>query len=389
MTSNNEGLRRSKRVRSEICSSTDNGQPALKGSRGGTSDSTLRRLRHKAAVEKLEGLLTITATVGEYDPPRGAPEGSYLLRLQEFLSSLESVVLDVNIGNDVAGWYWSARVENPSTPDDAGFLELQEALGKKSKDVDISIISEPDELNNLMVKGPSQRPILVRAESTCGQKWADETKDGPQSISAFLDLLDLDSKISVQDFAIVNTAMNRQLAETRARLAAAEAARRRVSPFPGQSSSLPQSSPRPEASAFSSNRGGGPTNRFLAMTRVGSTLQAVNEQLARWQQIYQVLSTNRQPDEPAIVALQARLDRETEVAAVTRAALMAAHARFRAATTDTAVQGTTNAIEAQVVALGEEYRAWRENSYTLLQTHFPAIELLVPPDNTLQVIMER
>ena len=170
-----------------------------------------------AAVEKLQALSPVTAPVGQYDPPGRAPENSHLRRLQEFLASMESVALDVNTGNDVAHWYWTTRVENPSTLDDAGFVELQEKLRKKSKDVDISIISEADKLHNLMIKGPGQKPILIRAESACGQKWAEETKDGPQSISAFLDLLDLNSKISVQDFAMVDDAENqsRSVAELR------------------------------------------------------------------------------------------------------------------------------------------------------------------------------
>ena len=171
----------------------------------------------------------------------------------------------------------------------------------------------------------------------------------------------------------------------------------RPSSGPSPSAARPRpTQPTPAASGSASDnqpdtsnqpRRSGPSARFLALARVGSGLQQAASLRLRWEQAYFHLSAALVDGDPAFIALQARMDRETLIHQAVDAELTAAHGRLRNATEET-VRGIVRSVESRLTALLGPHRTWRADSDAVLQSYFPQLERLIGRDNSLDAVME-
>ncbi|KAL9119399.1 MAG: hypothetical protein Q9187_004051 [Circinaria calcarea] len=147
-----------------------------------------------------------------------------------------------------------------------------------------------------------------------------------------------------------------------------------------------QSAAAGPSTVSSSNRG--PSSRFLAQTRLNNALSANGSHRRQWEQVHDMLSPSLQPGDPALVALLARRDRETLIAAAVVEVMREAFTTLRN-TPEEGVAGLMRGIEAHINGLMEQHRAWRENSNAVLGGHFNAIGFLVEPDRIFQSLTRR
>lgn len=124
----------------------------------------------------------------------------------------------------------------------------------------------------------------------------------------------------------------------------------------------------------------------MALARVNSVMEAINENRRQWEQTFVRLEVNLAPNGPALAALRDRRDGEVQIAAAMRTAMLQATATIQT----TPVEGLTDAFQAiqgEMNSLREQYRTWRATSDASLRVYFN-LDGLVGADRTFQILME-